>query len=303
MLYRNKKRKKRNNRKYQFEDDKSSLELEYERNSLELEHEKRISELEDEKRTLENIFSSITEEESKKRHNESQKLDKPKGYPERNIQIQYKGKSVWLWNKGHLIASSFADKEHLRTNYSGNLNSKDNLIPQTSYLNYLAYSAKGDERQNKECMRYYEEMVRNKYAYDCVYSVEPVYSNKESIPRQVKITINEKEYIVENKFPGLEINYDTGEVIIKDEFDVTVKDEFKDSLPILQNPEQETSSENLADNPPVYYLASAEYKISKDKKIFWYSRERLENDSTGAIKSCSKKEALDKGFRGHKQGL
>ena len=242
MMYRNKKNRKRNRIYY-----------------------KRVQEIIKKKR-LEEIFA--IDKDLKKRQSSSSKLPKPEGYPDKNIIIVKDGKSIYLWNKGHLKAKNLGGSDEI-----------NNLSTQTSWTNYLAYSENGDKRQNKECMKYYEKMATTDKAIS--YVVNANVSPGEKIPRIIDIFIDGKKHTINNYFPGLEIDYKTGEA--------TVRPEYKDMITISTELEAKNGGDVI-----VYYK-------SKKAEVYWYSQEQLHLQmnyagSTNAICSCSEREAIQKGL-------
>lgn len=94
-----------------------------------------------------------------------------------NYKVSYKGKKVWLMNRGHLVGYQFSGLDDV----------KYNLVTETAWLNQG--SANGMDASNKNAMLYYEDNLRQwvnthpDYVLD--YAVTPVYKDKELVPRWV----------------------------------------------------------------------------------------------------------------------
>ncbi|WP_152994548.1 hypothetical protein [Lactococcus lactis] len=196
------------------------------------------------------------------------KLPDPIGFPEINPKLKINGKIFYLWDRGHRKS-----KEYMKSRKIDGVNSKDNLTTQTTWVNKLAYQKNGDNKLNKESMRYYEELSKTASFYD----VEPQIHLDENIPRQFKITIDEKTYLVNNQFPGLDINYYDGSA--------KVQNNFVEILSIL-------SSEH-SPNKTVYYSSRS------NTNTYWYDKNKLLHQMKGGkskytIKSCLEAEAIEK---------
>lgn len=267
MMYRNKKNRKRN--RIDYKRDPESI-----------------------KKRLKEIFA--INRDPKKRQSSSSKLPKPEGYPDKNIIIVKDGKSIYLWNKGHLKAKNLGGSDEI-----------NNLSTQTSWTNYLAYSENGDKRLNKECMKYYENMATTDEAVR--YVVNAKVSPGEKIPRIINIFIDEKKYTINNYFPGLEIDYKTGEATVRPEYKdmitISTELEVKNGGESTVRPECKVITTNIptkleeknGDGVTVYYK-------SRNAEVYWYSEERLHHQmkssgSTNDIHSCSEREAKEKGLR------
>ncbi|WP_282674717.1 hypothetical protein [Lactococcus cremoris] len=196
------------------------------------------------------------------------KLPDPMGFPEINPKLKINGKIFYLWDRGHLKS-----KEYMKSRKIDGVNSKDNLTTQTTWVNKLAYQKNGDNKLNKESMRYYEELSKTARCYD----VEPQFCLNEKIPRQFKITIDDDTYFVDNQFPGLDINYNNGSVKLLNSFGGTLS----------------IQTSKHSSNKTVYYSSR------NNTNIYWYDKNKLLHQMRGAkskytIKSCLKTEAIKK---------
>lgn len=147
-----------------------------------------------------------------------------------NYKFKYKGKTVWLMNRGHLVGYQFSGLNDVR----------ENLIAETAYLNQGATGGMDDK--NQKAMLYYENGLRKwlekNPGASLDYAVTPAYKGKNLVASYVilsytgysksgkRMTIKlgskyeqtenkETSVVLENKSPQASINYATGTAKVK----------------------------------------------------------------------------------------
>ncbi len=170
----------------------------------------------------------VTESNMPKEDRQAYLTVNPAGW--HNYKFKYKGKTVWLMNRGHLVGYQFSGLNDVR----------ENLIAETAYLNQG--SVDGMDAKNQKAMLFYENGLRKwlekNPGASLDYAVTPAYKGKNLVASYVilsytgysksgkRMTIKlgskyeqtknkETSVVLENKSPQAKINYATGTATVQ----------------------------------------------------------------------------------------
>ncbi|MEW4354139.1 DNA/RNA non-specific endonuclease [Streptococcus pneumoniae] len=280
-----------------------------------------LGELDSLKRATSAHIQLQDKDEPKKQQEPKIKYD-PVGW--HNFKFAYNDgkKKAWLMHRGHLIGYQF----------SGLTNEKRNLAPMTAWLN--AGNFKGTDEKNQESMLYYENQLDNWLAihpnYWLDYKVTPIYTDKELLPRQIKlqyvgldehgqkleIKVGGKEtvdehgittVILDNLSPNATIDYATGKA---SPIDMAKKaEEEKKAAEQRQLEETQKSEEQIV--PPEQNLPEAAPQEANQQEertvyiarygaadVYWYDTGNMpKNTRLDRVISMTESEAIAQGKR------